>query len=399
MALLLPPINQIPINNQINFVQKNQVLNKSYYQKNNFYASDSSLSNVVDLKNKNIEAIYSGPASGNQVFGRHFDGAYASVETDFKTDSFVINFSASWQPWYNSSADNPVPTQFSVRINNDNQFVQRIEKQSNKRGVGVSFDSKNFSQPIKYSEVKTISLEGKIENIGVRAAFKILENVEPDKKELVLEPELKDYTFKIQSGISVGSSRISEPIYTEFKLKPLQITEGKNNQFFLELSVEKEEDFKKIDFKPLKIGGLPLSGNSNVEPNKAEIDAYFDNGTKQIYINDYSFYDPKEQKTKIGIHEKASLGYVIPYNFGKNFNPTLQFNVNEFENIKLTWTQRNIKPYFSEKKGKIKLVFSSEEDPDIPEDNWSTINPDFFKDEQNQNLNYHELLEKLKNQN
>ena len=92
---------------------------------------------------------------------------------------------------------------------------------------------------------------------------------------------------------------------------------------------------------------------------------------------------------------------MIPYDYDKTFYPTFEFDLNQFKDLKLTWTQKINKPYFDNDKGiiKLKLENNNEKFELSNQNDWIKIYFDFFKDSENRNLDYQKLIEKLKNQN
>ena len=369
--------------------------------KNQLVGADEIKSNEISLIGQ--KGTYKSSTPGKQLTRSRFllPRSDIYVQYNFLTDQFTIDFYMGWTYYYGAKSGSFYIDTYT-NLNNDSQLnYNKSIWTDGKNYVRLTIKSTDFSKKIKYSELKTLNFscwfDG--EEYKYNYFFPELKQKSTNVTNLILDSSYDEYIVKVQNGFSRGANNELEPIFAEIKLKPKELKFGLNNTDLLEIETE-SEDLRKVRFEPIRVLGLPSKIN-NQEQNKNSIEnglsVLFDETNNLAKINQPTFYDYAKKETTTEPNEKSLPGYVIPYNYDKDFNPTLEFKLNEFENLKLTWTQKIKKPYFSDNSGKIKLKISDEnEEVKVPENNWNIIDSNFFEQVENKDLTYFELLEKLR---
>ena len=392
------PNTQILTNTNFNnkVIQK---MEKNYFSNLN---EPSLFRNSIKINNKRITGKYTGPKEKEAKFHKYllYSGSLIYLRQNPVNDQFIVEFRAGFSYLY-AKPDGDINMDVTVKINNDSDMILKKSKMSNRDTGYINFYSTEFSKSLKYSEIKSFTVSCKL-NYEVDLKFEVF--IENDiqneiKKNFIIDSsEGQEFRFSIQNGLSMSSNgNIIEPFYSDISLKMEEIKMGANNEKLLSFR-EGRDPFRRIKFEPKKIYGLPLKLD---EDNKSdfEFQTILSKEEDEVFvkIKENSFYDLKSNETKFEINQKSAPGYVIPYNYDQDFYPTLEFNLNEIENITLTWVQKIDRPYFDKNKGKIKLKIKDEnEEIKILEEKWNNIDLNFFEEKENKDLTYIELLAKLR---
>ena len=397
MSLFIP--NPLIINEDtLRIINKPNFSNKIVRSTSQELYNDSNLLTI----NNNIEVRYIGPKSNSAI-----DSSYKILkpfiyfDVDFKTDIFRLKSGFNFENILDPSKKRTYFVNYKIQANNDNKYSLDITKESNKnKNEAVeTFYSINLNK-IKYSELKTLSVIMKFNEIKMEFAFKF-NGFESYKNDLFLQPKFNEFKISLQSGIKVeiNYDPILEPIFNNIFLRPIKMEQNKNNKFLMNVMIKNEFEVLRRDlFKPLKISGLPLSVN---EKDKFEFQPGFDNVYRdnELVFLENSYYDLKAKKTKIGAGKNSDQGYVIPYNYTENFYPVLDFSLANLKNFKLTWVQKIDMPYFDpdNKKGIVKILINFNNNNNSNVSEWNKIKNSFFDEEENKNITYTEFINKIKN--
>ena len=328
------------------------------------------------------------------------------IETDYKTDSFRIDFAYGAEK--NSNYPSPdklrnAKLSISIQLNNDSDFYFNKDFQLDEQGQlkddkTIHISSFDFNKQVKSSDLKSISFtfSVKADNYDAETSEYLfaIKEIENYKKEFIFEDYQKELKLDVESGFSYSSDNKVWRVFTPFIIKPVVLQQNQHNKVILEIKEEKTSSFYRSSFKPQSLTGLPFKKG---DQGKEKIDLEYNDGNINFVHN--SYYDLAAKETKLGAGTNSHEGYVIPYNYDQDFYPEFDFDINQFSDLKLVWTQKIDKPYFDGNQGQIKLKVDTDDNPFRPNNkkDWIKIPANFFENPENQNLTYDDLLEKLKN--
>ena len=387
MALFIPPlINQNLTLPNTSFVQKtDKMVDKKLTNR----------SNQIIIKN-NVKAKFIEGLDVNSIIKEDYLVTDINVQfiPDFVTDTFCVKLIMTWRNT-NSNSNKDLPIKYSIIANNSLDHKIDLTYDTNYGNVNEPFYSTDLKNPLPYSKLKNLSFIFWINGIKNHYVF-VFDEERPYKNDFILYPEFKEYFLRIQTGTKINSKNRTEEILSTIRFKPYEIKQGKNNYNFLDVKMYTDDKpFNRLLFKPFKISMLPFSIDDKTYDLRADLLTEKTTYEKRqtIYLNEHTFYDLKLKETRLGANKKSRVGYVVPYNYNRDFFPSFEFQINEFKKFKLSWTQKLTKSYFDENKGKIKMNLKVTLNiPRINVDQWKKIEYDFFEDLNNQDITFRELI-------
>lgn len=267
----------------------------------------------------------------------------------------------------------------------------------------ITFGSYEMKKILKFSQLKTLSFSFTVSADGYKPETSeyvlVFDQTNKYKKDLVLPENSDRFYISLHTSNWIDSDSSISYNSVKLELMPRVLSQGKHHEIFLginNLGVSSSPSFYRIKINPKTISNIPFKKNNSENP-KFDVSLSGSN----VIFNQNTYYDFETRETKLGAGPNSHPGYVIPYDYDKTFYPTFEFDLNQFKDLKLTWTQKINKPYFDNDKGiiKLKLENNNEKFELSNQDDWIKIYFDFFKDSENRNLDYQKLIEKLKNQN
>ena len=389
MALFIPPlINQNITLPNTSFVQS---LNKY-----NETTEEIATSNQAIITENVTAKFVTGVQIGTIIKESKITKILVQLIPDYKTDTFSVRLLIEREKTSDSYFND-----FSLRYS-----LQANDSSSNKTTSEETFYgdkqekwlySTNFSEPLSYSDLNSLSFVFWIDEIKNEYTFQ-LGKTDLYKTDLILNPEFQEYILKVQIGTEIDPSGTGRPILSPIKLKPYDIEQGKHNRNLVNVEMySQDRPFKRIFFKPIKATNIPISKEAKktheLSLNFIGDNYYQSDAERTIYTDQYSFYDLDLKETHLGAGANSQMGYVIPYNYDKDFFPSIEFEVNQFKKFKFTWTKKILKPYFDGDKGKIKIAFKNNiENPYLYSDEWIKIKSDFFDKPENIDITFDDLI-------
>lgn len=340
-----------------------------------------------------------------------------TLSWDYKTDGIKISFEKIiWKFWDFSKyslVESPfLPwaeiCDFQVVINNNvklkNPIIKKLWLRDRIYDIKLNEEINSYSsfdKQIKFSEIKTISIELDISlfvNFVKRPPHKysdvVVFNAKENKeslKDIKLDPKTGTKKINVQNGIKFSSSGSYEKKYQKLEIKSLELKQGKHNKEFLSITGAGSTPFNRVNIIVKELSGLPFSSEK-----RDKVQPYLKDNSK-IGTNQFMYYDFDKEEVINGGGNNADNGYVIPYTYSGTMYLMCKLDLNEYKDIKLYWKQKIEQPYFNKTKGsviKLKLKETNTFNPEKLE-SWLNIQNDFFFKEENKNLNYKEFLQKL----
>ncbi|QJG67082.1 MHO_1580 family protein [Mycoplasma phocoenae] len=163
--------------------------------------------------------------------------------------------------------------------------------------------------------------------------------------------------------------------YAAISFIPIPIRQYKYNQtlFIIKGAIKNEYNqfvrkldnhhLQKTKYKIINLPHLNKEQDLLFEYNEDYLNSNDDTIGKLVFINN-TYYDYKDQQTKLGFGFNSRPGYLVPYNFKGIFYPTLIINLfKDINNLLITMPHNIKKPILHPEYGRIKLTI--DEDIDI----------------------------------
>lgn len=378
--LLLPTNDNLTINQAQNLIYQKPVI-----------IDLRPTDNSINFKKK-FSFKFEKNLNGKSVIGKwEFLSSDVTLLWDHKTNIFKLDYSTK------NSESNKI--EISIQINNDPNLNIRLFHNSRHPIVSLEkeiLNSFSFKKPLYFSELKTISVVTNHFYHKLPPTTEKFNIVVEKENEYKTDIQMNDISKKnvmslfVQIGIKFAMYNPGQAIYKKVTIKPSLLSQGKNITNFADIDYGSQNPFDRVTVNLQSISNLPLS-----KYKLTSLKVYENHNS--IYFDKNMYYDLSKKETIEGFGNNSRPGYVVPYDFYGDIFPILTFDIDNFKNIKLSWTNKINKPYFDSDTGIINLDIKTDNtnDEELKEPNWA-IAHNFFEIAENQKLSYEEILKKLK---